>query len=233
MSMRFRVVFALACAVLAALLCLAYAQEVQAEANKVRDETVAEFGGTTVTLVVTDEAMEPGDVIDETNAHEREWASDLAPEGALTSMGDALGRTVTSPVPRNQPLTNLAFRDASSVGEVPSGHVAVTVPLTDKLGISRETPAGSDVVAYRVGKDGTALIAADMRVLSQPSAQTAYGTGQVTLSVLPDDVSALLTASATGDLRLALPADDVTSLAAEEPEAPEPVTDAAAGDGEG
>lgn len=223
MSLRFRIVFALACAVLAGLLCLTYAQGVQVDADKVRDEAVAEFGGTTVTLVVANEGLEPGDVIDETKVREREWASDLAPEGALTSMDSVLGRTVTSPVARNAPLTDLSFRDASTVAEVPAGHVAVAVPLTDKLGISRETPAGSAVVAYRVGKDSTSLLAADMRVLSQPAAQVAYGTGQVTLSARPDDVPGLLAASAAGELRLALPAGDVTSLAAGEPAAPEPV----------
>ena len=51
MSVRFRVIFATACAVLAMIVCLNYSQHVQAEADRARSEVLARYGGEVVTLV--------------------------------------------------------------------------------------------------------------------------------------------------------------------------------------
>ena len=51
---------------------------------------------------------------------------------------------------------------------------------------------------------------ADVQVLSElGSATGVIASQQITIAVLPDDVSAILAASASGDLRLVIPADDV------------------------
>ena len=53
MSLRFRVVFALSCAVLTLLAFTSYAGQVRAEAEKVRSDAIARYGGEVVSLVVT------------------------------------------------------------------------------------------------------------------------------------------------------------------------------------
>lgn len=231
MSKRFRIVFATACAVLCVMLCALYADHVQGEAERVRAEAIERYGGEVVTLVVATDALEPGDVITQANVAMRDWLADLAPEGALTSLDDVLGKEVGEPASKGLPLTDVNFRADETMAEVPEGHVALTLPVNDQLGISRNVAQGSSLEAYQVSEEGTKLIATNMQVLSRPSTATISG-AQVTIAVLPDDVSTVLSAAASNDLRLVVPADDVqgSSAPATAPEmAPAPAQPEAGG----
>lgn len=225
MSMRFRVLFSTACAVLAVIVCLNYSQHVQQEADRARSEVLARYGGEVVTLVVSSAALEPGDIATQSNVTTREWLVDLAPEGALTSLDEVLGKEVGNAAPKGVPLTSVTFRDGSTMAEVPEGRVAVTVPVTDRLGVPRDVSQGATLAAYEVTKEGTDLICASMTVLAAP-AQTSLGTTpQLTLAVLPEDVPAILSASASSDLRLVMPGSSVSEdeKSLEGPAAPEEV----------
>lgn len=208
MSRRFRIIFSLSCAVLAALLCLNYADHVQNEAQRARAEVLERYGGEVVTLVVTTAALEPGDVATQANVTTREWLVDLAPEGALTSLDDVVGREVGNAAPKGVPLTEVTFRDSSTMAEVPAGRVAVTVPVTDKLGIAHDVSQGATLAAYEVTTEGTKLLSPSLIVLAVPVTTGVGTSSQLTVAVLPDDVPAILTASATNDLRLVMPGAD-------------------------
>lgn len=213
MSKRFRLIFALACSVLSMMLCALYADHVRGEAERVRSEAIARYGGEVVTLVVTSEDLEPGDIVTQANVTTRDWLADLAPDGALVSLDETLGKEISVPAAKGVPLTKLNFRANEAMADVPAGHVALTLPITDKLGIPRNLSQGASLEAYQVSKDGTSLIAKGMQVLSQPSANVSLSGAQVTLAVPPDGVSAVLAASAAGDLRLVIPAADVAGKA--------------------
>jgi len=216
MSLRFRIVLSMAFALLGVVSCLAYADSVRTEAERVRSDAIARFGGEVAQLVVADQALEAGDIVTERNVRTRDWVADLAPEGAVVSLQDVVGKEVRVPVAKGAPLTNLNFRDESTLSKVPSGHVAVSVPVTDKLGISRGVVRGARVSAYAVAADGPRLIASDVEVLSELSAGTGSITSQqITIAVLPNDVATVLGASASGDLRLVIPADDVDVAASQ------------------
>ena len=213
MSTRFRVVLSLAFALLGVLSCLAYANAVRDEANKLRSDALARFGGEIAQLVVAEETLEVGDVVTERNVRMRDWVADLAPAEAIVSLDDALGREISVPVSKGVPLTALNFRDASELAEVPAGHVAVSVPVTDRLGISRGVTRGSRVSAYAVSQSAPHLIANDIEVLSELGSSLGYASSQqLTIAVLPQDVPTVLGASASGELRLVIPADDVEIL---------------------
>lgn len=222
MSLRFRIVLSLAFAMLGVVSCLAYASSVRTEAEKVRSDAIERFGGEVAQLVVADQALEVGDVITERNVRKRDWVADLAPEGAIVSLQDVVGKEVRVPVSKGAPLTDLNFRDESTLAKVPSGHVAVSVPVTDKLGISRGVLRGARISAYTVSEDGPHLIASDIEVLSELSAGGSLSAQQITIAMLPEDVATVLGASATGDLRLVIPADDVDMPGEQDEEKAEP-----------
>ena len=210
MSARFRIIFSAAFALLGVVSCLAYADTVRQEAERVRSDAIERFGGEVASLVVATQAIEVGETITERNVRMRDWVADLAPVGAMVSVDDVLGREVSVPVAEGAPLTELNFRDGMALSEVPAGHVAVSVPVTDKLGISRSVTRGMRVSAYAVSGDETRLIATDVEVLSElASSLGAVTSQQVAIAVLPTDVSEVLAASASGNLRLVIPADDV------------------------
>lgn len=210
MSLRFRFVFAGACAMLVALLCALYARHVRGEAERVRQESIERYGGEVVSLVVAPEGLDAGDVVGYGNVTQRDWLVDLAPEGAITSVDEALGMSVSVPVAPGAPVCELNVRDDSSMPDVPTGLVAVSLPLTDKLGLSRGVAQGSRLVAFEVSRDGARLISNGVQVVVAPAEQTGLAANtQVTVAAPPDDVPAILSASASGDLRLAVPATDV------------------------
>ena len=198
MTRRMRLVVAGTCALIAALLCVAYGQSVQAEAEQVRAEALERYGGEVVTLVVASEGLEAGDVVDRLNVTEQDWLADLVPEGAILSLDDVLGAEITVPVAAGAPLTSLNFRDDEDAVEVPSGCVAVTVSVTQNLGLPSATAAGTRLAAYEVEDSGVSLISDDLLVLRSTMDTSVGSRGEVTLAVGAESVASVLAASAEG-----------------------------------
>lgn len=229
MTRRFRLALSGAFAALTAVLCVLYVQEVRADAERQRAEALERFGGETVRLVVATRGIEAGETLTPQCVAERDWVADLAPAGAFTVLDDAVDRKVTVPVAEGAPLTELNFRDEAEMPEVPTGYMAVQIPMGEKLGLPEAVAAGTRLVAYRVADEGTRLISGDVKVLVGVSAGATYASrGSVSLAVSPDDVADILAASAEGSLRLVVPAIDVegdpvstapTQVGAEEPAA--------------
>ena len=105
---------------------------------------------------------------------------------------------------------------------MPSGTIAVSVPLTDKLGVGEGVVAGDRLVAYRVADGAATVLAREATVLSLPEgAKTlASGSQAMTIALAPEDVSSVLAASTEGSLRCGLPASDVQGVDAGVPAAP-------------
>lgn len=121
--------------------------------------------------------------------------------------------TVTVPVPKGAPLTELNFREATTGIEVPEGRIALSVPVTDRVGLPREVRAGSVIAAYAVGDLEVRLVSGDLMVLSVPGeASLSRSDASLSVAVWPEVVSDVLLASARGELRLALPGEGVEGL---------------------
>lgn len=241
MKRRFRFVLAGAFALLSVMLCVLYGQQVRSEAERMRAEALERYGGEVVTLVVAAEGLEAGDVVSKQNTVEKDWVSDLAPSEAVLSQDSVMGAEVTVPVAAGVPLTALNFRDDEGSLEVPSGCVALSLPVTEKTALPASAGVGTLLVAYEVRDEGTRIVAARLEILRATGGEqgTVGSRAAITVAVSPNEVAAVLAASAEGTLRLALPADDVADLgsASGKAEAPRDVpaesgTDTDAGSGE-
>ncbi len=213
MPKRLRLAVSMLCALVVGAVCLAYTAHVRDEAERTRTEAMRRYGGEVISLVVATRTIEAGEVLTMTDIESRDWLSSLAPVGAQTSVDDVVGREVSVPVCSGAPLTELNFRDPDEMAEVPAGHVAVSVPVTEKLGVATGIAVGTHVVVYRATEDVVKLIGGDATVLAVPSGASSMGRGSLTIAVTAKDVPEVLAASATGDLRLVVPAADVKELA--------------------
>lgn len=212
MSAKVRIALALVCAVLAVLACQAYAQEARRQEAQLRQETLDRYGGEVVALVVATHQLEAGNTVKEADVTLKEWVSELAPEGALVSLDDVLGKTLSSSVATGQVLTQLALVSSDSSFDVPSGTVAVSLVLSDKLGLVSGIDTGSRIFAYRVDDVGAQLVSASVTVVSLRSEGGALSSSKdVTIAAQPDDIPAILEAAAKGTLRLVVPASNVTA----------------------
>ena len=209
MSFKFRIALSLACAVLAALIFLSYGDHIRADAEQVRSEAIARYGGEIVSIVVSNRTLEAGETISAADVTQCDWVADLVPEGAFTNLDEVIGKGVTVPIAKGAPVCDLNFRTNDEQLEVPQGMVAVSVPLTDRTGVPVEVVAGSNVIAYATSDEGTTLVTEDVVVLSMPESSSIGAAATLTLAVSPDAVPVVLTASAEGTLRIVVPADDV------------------------
>ena len=215
MTSKARIAIALACAVLAVVASQAYAQEARRKEAQLRQETLDRYGGETVRLVVAAHRLEAGATISEKDVALKEWVSELAPEGALMELEQAVGSTLTSNIAAGQVLTDLSIGSSDSSLEIPSGMVAVSFALTDKLGLISGVDVGSRVFAYRVDEGGTQLVSGKVTVVSIHSEGGALSSSKtVTVAARPDDIPALLEAAAEGTLRLVVPATNVSAASA-------------------
>lgn len=234
MRRRFRLVLSGSCAILAAMACLLYGEHTREEAERARAEALERYGGEVVSLVVATETIEAGGVIDRSNVAERDWVSDLAPADAVTGIDGVLGDEVSVPVSAGVPLTALNFRDAEDAVEVPADRMALSVPVSDDMGIASSMEVGATLAAYEVSDMGVRLLADDLQVLASPqSSGGPLSSGSVTVAVAPADVAQILAASGEGSLRLALPGEGALELAQEAPVAPTEVSASETGEAEG
>ncbi|MEY8437512.1 SAF domain-containing protein [Atopobiaceae bacterium 24-176] len=213
MSKRFRIVFAGAFAVLALLCAVAYGEQVREQSEARRSEALERYGGEVAQVVVATEAVPAGDELGAANCALEEWLVDLVPEGALTSLDDVSGVPAVSSLTRGMPVCDVHVAQGPESVAVPSGAVAVTVPVGERTGVPAEVGAGTRLAAFRCLDGATRLLSPDVSVLAASGRQGGRE-GSLTLAVPSDDVAPMVTASADGTLRLVQPADDVDDLSA-------------------
>lgn len=210
MRRRSRLAISAACGGLAMLLSVAHADGVRAEVESERAAVLERYGGEVTSLVVARGRLSAGDVVSVSDVEVREWLADLAPEGALSSLDDAVGLRLSAPVAAGSPLTTVDFSSNGESLQVPEGRVAVTVRLADKAMLSGDVAPGTRLLAYEVTGEGAGLISADVTSLTASDAAARAASSQsMTVALVPADVTRALSAAASGTLRLAIPADDV------------------------
>lgn len=207
MSLRIRLVIALVCACVAGGIVFQYAQNIRADAQKMREDLQKRYGGEIVQLVVTTKALHAGDVISKEDIHTRDWLSELAPFDAYTQIDEVLGKTVKNPIAGNIPLSKANFSDASEENAIPEGYVALNIPMSEKLGIGMHVAPHTAVVAYEATHTSSELITKDALVLySQEDEAGHIGRTSCVIALRPEDVTRVLTASAKGSLKFVVPA---------------------------
>ena len=96
--------------------------------------------------------------------------------------------------------------------QVPSGYVAVSIPASERVGVTSGVPTGASLTAYQLGDSGAKVIARGLRVLSSTQESSlGMDSRELTLAVRPEDVERVLSASTRGDLRLVLPSEDIAA----------------------
>ena len=202
-----RILISLACGVLAAACAYLYAADVRAEAEGVREELLAQYGGDTVAVCVATREIEPGETLVESDVSLEDWVPSLLPTDAETSVRDVAGRQVTSRVPEGAVLCSAYFERHDDALEVPAGMVAVSVPPAEEHAVGGAVMPGDRVDVY-VSQGGVADRLCNAQVIDT-SARVAEAEGAavtwVTLAVSPDRVSEVLAATAVGSVSLTLP----------------------------
>lgn len=218
MSRNFRIIFSCACALAVGVVFLSYAHSVQARFAAQRSELLAKYGGDIVRIAVATHTIEAGKPIEAADIVLRDWVSELAPQQAITRIDDIIGKSVSVPVCAGMPLSKFNFREAGQSLSVPQGMVAISIPLSEKLGLSPHVQAGTKLAAYTSNADSTQRITSEILVLATSDGQ-AFANGMLTLAVPEMEVEKILAVSSRGELRFVVPAESLPHNSGKSPSA--------------
>ena len=139
----------------------------------------------------------------------RDWASDLAPEGALTNLDEVLGKVVQAPLAQNTPLVSLMFDKNERDVQIPDGYVAISISSSERQNLSAYCTRGTHLIAFDTKGKKSQCISRDIMVLSENTHDKIYAQDtSLLLAVRPRDVEALLYAQSNQSLRFVLAASD-------------------------
>ena len=199
MKRGMRIVLSMVVGIAAAVVSLAYAADVRAQAEAAHDEALSRYGGETVEVCVARRSIDAGETVGEGDIVIEEWASSLLPEDAATSRSDVVGKVPTSRIPKRAVFCPTYFKASENAVDV-----SVSADAAHAMGGSL---AAGDAVDVYVSADGVADRLCAARVVD--SSVLAAGGGDlswVTLAVRPESVKELLSAVTRGAVTITVPA---------------------------
>ena len=209
-------ILSVACGVMCAGCVFLYAYGVKTDADQARAEALQRYGGEQMEACVAARDIAPGETIDERAVEKRLWIADLLPEGAVTSLEDAVGQKASSSILAGEVLSTKRFGEESTLLDVPQGLVAVSVPAKDVQAIGGAVVPGMRVHLYATGNTTTSRVGSDVLVLA--TSRSALGGDQksgdvtwVTVAVEPEDVQELVSVANKEQLYFALPGKEQES----------------------
>jgi Flp pilus assembly protein CpaB len=180
--------------------------------------------GTGKMMVVAAKALKPGTVIQASDLTLLPWPGEQLPKGGFGSADQVIGNTVFDWIGQDEPVfaSRLASAQSGGGSGVPTGMRAVSVHVTDSLGVMSLLRAGQkvdvQVVVGRSDKGDVAVRTAleGLKVLSVTTQTEQSSQGPtlpvVTLLAKPSDADVLAAADSGARVRLTLrnPLDDDT-----------------------
>jgi len=226
MSKRKRMMIALGCALLTALLLGLFMQSNATAADRSQRALLKRYGGQSVEVLVASKDLSSGTLLDSGVLKTQSWPATLLPEGALLARDRAtvLGKRTTAWVPRGEPLLRKrVLQTTARLDGLAAGLSAVTISTDAVHALGGELVCGMRVTLMGAGVSGVvAPLASDIEVLSSSTSSRAtqpdpsssgagiFGTSGtsdinwVTLAVPTPQAAQVISAAQAGKLWLVL-----------------------------
>ncbi len=202
------------CGILCAVCVALYVASVRGEAEQLRAEALARYGGEQVEVCVATRDIAPGETIVVSAVEMRTWLAELLPDDAVTSIEDVVGLQAASSILEGEVISMRRFGNNSALIDVPTGYTALSVPTKEVQAVGGAISPGSLVDIYATGNSSTELIGKRVLVLATSltsGSVTSGTTAWITLAVQPEAVEELVVAANTIDLYFTLPGQSSTA----------------------
>lgn len=204
------------CGVAAAACVFMYAQNIKADADAARAETLARYGGEQVEVCVAKRDIAAGEAIDAASIETKLWVADLLPANSIRNPNDVIGTKASSLVLAGEVLSTRRFQGDEVSLDVPSGKCAVSLAAKDVQAVGGAVCAGSVVDIYATGQSSTEALAKNVTVLatsSKTNSQTSSDskTAWVTVAIASEQAEELVAAAQKTDIYFTLPATTGTN----------------------
>jgi Flp pilus assembly protein CpaB len=202
---------------LALLLAVAATGAVFLYVKNVRDD--AKTAVTTVSVVVSTQDIASGAELDPLIQQEvfttKEFPSDTLVAGAVTSLAQLQGQTVSSPILAGEQISTARLGSGAGgelgggILNIPPGFIAVTVSLDSPPNVAGFVKKGDRVTVFVTLEDRLVTLFPEVLVLTNSGAAsttagTVGGAGLVTVALRPGDAQRFVLAQQRGELWLAL-----------------------------
>lgn len=214
MKVNRRALVSVLCGVCCAACVGLYLVEVKGEADQVRAEALARYGGDQVEVCVANRDIAAGEVVESGAVSTKLWVADLLPDGAVVEPAQVVGQRLGSAVYRGEVISERRLEAVESSLSVPEGMAAVSVPARAVQAVGGSVEEGMVVDVYATGPVSTTKLVAGALVLASSAAgegSAASAAAWVTLAVEPDQVQEVVAAAQNLELYFALPASATAS----------------------
>ena len=203
----------IACGILCAVLVIVYTSSVRADAESVRSDALARYGGEQVEVCVATNDIMPGDVVRASDVTTKLWVADLLPKGALKQTSVVVGKTASSSILAGEVILEGRFQSESSYLEVPSGLCAISVPAKSVQAVGGALSVGMSVDVYSTGNTQTTRLLSNVSVLATSTTQKSDSSNSktstevqwITIAVPSEFVEAVVAAAQQSQLYFTLP----------------------------
>ncbi len=138
-----RLIFAVACGLIAASAMAWYASDVEAQAALGRESALSTYGGEQVEIFTATRDIAVGETLTAENVSLQVWVSDLLPIGALGDQNLVFGQTAVIPLMKNEPVSAVKLGEMKTPVTVPEDLCAVSIPSDDVLAVGGNVQAGA------------------------------------------------------------------------------------------
>ncbi|MCL2881730.1 MAG: Flp pilus assembly protein CpaB [Coriobacteriia bacterium] len=231
MSNRQRMLIALACAVVAAVLLGLFLQRSATAAERNQRALLARYGGQTTEVLVARKDLAAGTVVSSGLVEVKSWPVTLLPEGTLLARDREaiIGKRTTAWVAQGEPLVRKrVLQAAARLDALAEGFSAVTISTDVVHALGGEVSCGMRVtlmgapvagavtpIATNIEVLSSSASARDTKTESSSSSAGLFGTGGssditwVTLAVPTSQAAQIITAAQSGKLWLVLRSEGV------------------------
>ena len=187
---------------LAAVCAICLLASVKSETAAQQSELAEKYGGTQTEVCVAKRDIAAGETLKDTDVEVKQWVSSLLPENVATSKKDCVGKQLGSSILCGEVVCLGRFQSQDSSINVPSGKVAVSIPLDDTSSVGGTLKVNQKVDIYATGSSTTSKICAGVQILETSNSDKTVNSETKWITVAVDKDSAQEVVSAAQKLKL-------------------------------
>lgn len=197
---------------LASLCAVCFLASAKSESSAQQKQLAEKFGGSQTEVCVAKRDIAAGETLKDTDVEVKQWVSSLLPDNVATSKKDCVGKQLGSSILKGEVVCSARFQSQDSSISVPSGMVAVSIPLDDTSSVGGTLKVNQKVDIYATGSSTTSKICSNVQILETSNSDKSVDseTKWVTVAVEKDSAQEVVSAAQKLKLYVVLPSGDAS-----------------------
>ena len=198
--------------VLAFVCAMCFLGSVKSESSAQQKQLAEKYGGAQTEVCVAKRDVAAGETLKDTDVEVKQWVSSLLPENAITSKNDCIGKQLGSSILKGEVVCAARFQSQESSINVPSGMVAVSIPLDDTSSVGGTLKVNQKVDIYATGSSTTSKICSSVQILETSNSDKSVDseTKWITVAVKKENAQEVVSAAQKLKLYVVLPSGETS-----------------------